>query len=74
MVESVERFKEERVPEKLWEAEGRSREDTEVGKEDSTAIAWQVSFLQTPFSSSTTYYLIDYRFKSQPKLLYARPE
>ena len=39
MVESVERFREERVLEKLWDTEGRSREDTAVGKEDSTAIA-----------------------------------
>ncbi len=39
MVQSVERFREERVLEKFWEAEGRSREDTGVGKEGSTAIA-----------------------------------
>ena len=39
MTESVERFREERVLEKFWEAEGRSSEDTEVGKEGSTAIA-----------------------------------
>lgn len=51
VIESVERLREERVPEKLWEAEGRSREDTEVGKDDSTAIAWQIGLLHTPFSS-----------------------
>ena len=39
MVERAERFREERVLEKVWEAEGRSREETVVGKEDSTAIA-----------------------------------
>ena len=38
MVQSVDRFREERVLDKLWEAGGRSREDTEVGKEDSTVI------------------------------------
>lgn len=39
MTERVERFREERVLEKLWEAAGRSKEDREVGKEDSMAIA-----------------------------------
>ena len=39
MVERVERFRKERVLEKLWEAEGRSREETEVGKEDAASIA-----------------------------------
>ena len=39
MVDSVDRFKEDRVLERLWEAFGRSREDTEVGKGDSRAIA-----------------------------------
>lgn len=39
MVHSVDRFREDRVLEKLWEAEGRSREETEVGKEDSALIA-----------------------------------
>ena len=39
LVHSVDCFREESVLEKLWEAEGRSREDTEVGKEDSTFIA-----------------------------------
>ncbi len=39
MAESVERFREERVLEKFWEAEGRNREDTDVGREGSTAIA-----------------------------------
>ena len=38
MVESVECLKEERVPEKLWEAEGRSREDTDVGNEGPAAM------------------------------------
>ena len=39
MVESVVRFREERVLEKLWDLVGRRREDTEVGNEGSTAIA-----------------------------------
>ena len=39
MIHRVERFREERVLEKLWEAEGRSREDIEVGNAGSTAIA-----------------------------------
>ena len=39
VAERVERFREDRVLEKFWEAEGRSREDTDVGKEGSTAIA-----------------------------------
>ena len=45
MIHRVERFREERVLEKLWEAEGRSREDIEVGKAGSTAIAlciWEI--------------------------------
>ena len=42
MIHRVERFREERVLEKLWEAEGRSREDIEVGKACSTAIALYV--------------------------------
>lgn len=40
LVERVERFKEERVLEKLCEAEGRSREENKVGNEDSAAIAY----------------------------------
>lgn len=39
VIQSVDRFREERVLEKLWEVEGRIREDTEVGKEDSSVIA-----------------------------------
>ena len=39
MVHSVDRFREDKVLEKLWDAEGRSSEDIEVGKADSTAIA-----------------------------------
>ncbi len=39
MVQSVDRLRDERVLEKLV-AEGRSREEMEVGKEDSTAIGY----------------------------------
>ena len=39
MVDRVERFREERVLERFWEAEGRSREETAVGKGVSTVIA-----------------------------------
>ena len=39
MIHKVERFREERVLEKLWEAEGMSREDIEVGNASSPAIA-----------------------------------
>ena len=40
VVDNVDRFREDRVLERLWEAEGRSREDTEVGNDDSILIAW----------------------------------
>ena len=39
MIHKVERFREERVLEKFWEAEGKSKEDIEVGNAGSTAIA-----------------------------------
>ena len=38
MVESVECLRDERVPERLWEAEGRINEATDVGKGGSIAI------------------------------------
>lgn len=38
VMESVERFRDERVSEKLLEAGGRSREEIDVGKEEPAAI------------------------------------